>query len=100
MANHTTIGIIRIRGLNSISVNFTDMSERSIAAIVKVMIILTMLVLESEITSSRREISAESTDIKLPVCLSSKYEASMSMRDLAASILMSCCALYEVACQR
>ena len=72
MANHTTIGIIRIRGLNSISVNFTDMSERSIAAIVKVMIILTMLVLESEITSSRREISAESTDIKLPVCLSSK----------------------------
>ena len=72
MANHTTIGIIRIRGLNNISVNFTDMSERSIAAIVKVMIILTMLVLESEITSSRREISAESTDIKLPVCLSSK----------------------------
>ena len=52
MANHTTIGIIRIRGLKSISVNFTDISERIIAAMVKVMSILTMLVLESEITSS------------------------------------------------
>ena len=76
------------------------MNESKIAAMANVIVILTMLVLESDITSSRREISAERTDMRLPVCLSSKYEASILMSDRAASILISCCELYEVACQR
>ena len=93
VANQITIGIIKTNGLNNIRVSFTDMNESKIPAMANVIVILTMLVLESDITSSSREISAERTDMRLPVCLSSKYEASILMSDRAASILISCCEL-------
>ena len=100
VANQITIGIIKTNGLNNISVNFTDINESKIAAMANVIVILTMLVLAADKTASKREMSAERTDMRVPVCLSSKYDASILISDLAASILISCCEWYEVACQR
>ena len=70
-----------------------DIQKRITNAVLRVVIILIILVVESEIISSNCATSADSTDIKLPVCLVSKYDASISIKDFVASILISCWAL-------
>ena len=73
------------------------MIPKDVANVIRIRIIE---VDESDTTSSSCATSADSTAIKFPVCLVSKYEASIAIRLAVASILMSCWTLYAVDCQR
>ena len=99
MENQITIGTMITNGANKIRASFGDIQNIMMNAVENVMVIRIILVLASEMISSSWATSAERTDIRLPVCLLSKYDASISNSEFVASIRISCCAIYAVDCQ-
>ena len=61
-----------IRGVNRITASLGDIQNIIAKAVEKVIAILMMLVLASDMMSSNCATSADSTDIRFPVCLVSK----------------------------
>ena len=94
-----TIGTISTSGAKRMMERVGDIQNRIAKAAPNVVMIRIILVLESDMMSSNWATSAERTDIRFPVCRVSKYDASISINDLVASILISCCALYATDCQ-
>ncbi len=94
------MGIIRSSGIPRIRASFGDIQNIIPKDVANVIVILIIEVEESDTMSSSCATSADNTAIRLPVCLVSKYDASIAIRLAVASILMSCWTLYAVDCHR